>query len=253
MKLADVKDKIDAYFDNITPEEFFQTLIKYHMRTSFKGTINGKDFDNVQDYNAEMQRLIALGEPISAHADTRSIEAPEDNSFLFPGFAQCTSINHLTDEFINAALNFNPKEFANDVNNLLHNRILPAIDKMPVKQLEQYAGMVDSILGYIEGLGKASDERAEQTINRLTEIEKELQDLKTEANAESDRKAVIDFVSSLYASIKKAIDARGNVAQVPEPITGTDCACPECRCETAAPGVEYLESIKTKARQLFGL
>lgn len=252
MKLADVKDKIDAYFDNITPEEFFQTLIKYHMRTSFKGTINGKDFDNVQDYNTEMQRLIALGEPINAHADTCSIEAPEDNSFLFPGFAQCASINHLTDEFINAALNFKPNEFANDVNNLLHNRILPTIDKMPVQQLNQYAGLVDAILDYIDGLAKASDERAEKTINRLTEIEKELGELKNEANTESDRKAVIDFVSSLYASIKKAIDARGNVAQAPAPID-PDCGCQGCQCETTAPGAEYLESIKTKARQLFGL
>ena len=250
MKLADVKDKIDAYFDNITPEEFFKTLIKYHMRTSFKGTINGQEFDNVQAYNAEMQRLIALGEPINAHADTRSIEAPEDKSYLFPGFAQCTSINHLTDEFISAALNFNPDQFAKEVNSLLHDKILPEIEKMPIDKLACYGDMVHGILEYLEKLAKASDDRAEQAINRLTEIEKELETLRNEANAESDRKAVIDFVTSLYDNIRQAISARGNVVQEPapiEPCNGGTCTAP------VAPGAEYLETIKTKARQLFGL
>lgn len=252
MKLTDIKDKIDTYFDNISPEEFYKILIKYHMRTSFKGTINGKEFTNIQDYNAEMQRLIAAGEHINAHADTQTIETPDDNSFLFPGFAQCTSISQLTDDFIDVALSFEPDEFTSEVNNLLHEKIIPAINKMTSDQITRYKNLVAGILGYLSGLAKDSDKKAEATITRLQAIEKELEELKQIADMESDRKAIIEFVTSLYESIDDTITARGNVAMIPQPCTCTgDPAGPQGLCET--PGENYIEEIKAKARALFGL
>lgn len=255
MKLSNVKAKIDSYFDNISPEEFYKTLIKYHMRTVFKGTINGKDFDNVQDYNAEMQRLIASGEPINAHANTQTVESnSSDNSFLFPGFAHCTGINSLNDDFISAALEFDPDKFAADVNNLLHERILPAIEKMPTEALGRYKELVTGILGYLNELASASEKTAMDTVARLEEIEKELATLNKFATKEQDRKAVIDFVASLYESINGAISARGNVAVVPQPCNGhQDPAGPRGEAGVPCPGKEYLEDIKTKARALFGL
>mgnify|MGYP006908820113 CR=1 FL=1 len=41
----------------------------------FKGVINGKEFDNVQDYNAEMHRLIDAGERnISASSNSQIVD-----------------------------------------------------------------------------------------------------------------------------------------------------------------------------------
>ena len=265
MKLSDVKAKIDAYFDNITPEEFLNTLIKYHMRTQFKGTINGKEFTNVQDYNTEMQRLIAAGEPINAHADTQTIQEPQnDNSFLFPGFAQCESVNKLSEEFIDVALGLDPDEFACQVNDLLHNRILPAIEKMTPTQIGKYKDIVAGILSFLGKLAVESDAKAEVVVKRLEEIEQELADLKLASEHESDRKAVIDFVTSLYESIDKAVNTR--IVPMAEVITPQradqgDPAGPQgqpgCPCECtrgiANPGCDYIEGIKEKARKLFGL
>lgn len=250
MKLLDVKDKIDSYFDNISSEEFYKTLIKYHMRTSFKGIINGKEFDNVRDYNAEMQRLIAEGGDIDAHADTRTIETP-DNSFLFPGFAQCESVNQLTDEFINAALDaFDPDEFAASVNNLLHDRILPEIDNMPKDATDKYKAIVASILEYLHKLAAESDAKSAPIVKRLQEIEQELSELSRASEMESDRKSVIDFVTSLYENINRAIDVHNSNFVQPH------CDPAEPKCEGMAigsPGTNYLEGIKAKAHALFGL
>ena len=45
----------------------------------FKGVINDKEFDNVQDYNAEMNRLLSGGETnISASSSTRVVDEPTD-------------------------------------------------------------------------------------------------------------------------------------------------------------------------------
>ena len=256
MKLADIKDKIDAYFDNIDSEEFFKTLIKYHMRTQFKGTINGKEFTRVQDYNAEMQRLIAAGEPINAHTDTQTIEEPQnDNSFLFPGFAHCTSVSDLNADFIDAALELEPDQFVADVNKLLHERIIPTINgKLPTEALEKYKELVAGILRYLEGLAQDSDRRAEQTVARLQAIEKELEDLKTEAELESDRKAIIDFVTNLYTNIDEAITARGMVAEVPQPIDNPNGdLVGEPGPVGCTAGDAYIANIQAKARALFGL
>ena len=235
------------------------------MRTQFKGTINGKEFDNVQDYNAEMQRLIAAGESINAHADTQTIETPaNDTSFLFPGFAQCESIGKLTEEFIDVALGFEPDKFAAQVNDLLHDRILPTIARLSKEDLDNYGELVGGIRKYLADLAQDSDLRAEQTVRRLEAIEAELQELNTQSNKEADRKAVIDFVASLYENIDKAISTQGNVAQVPQDIPGhTDpagepgqegCAHQkECTQGIANPGEDYINRIRTKARQLFGI
>ena len=40
----------------------------------FKGVINDKEFDNVQDYNAEMSRLLGTGEMINASSSTSVAE-----------------------------------------------------------------------------------------------------------------------------------------------------------------------------------
>lgn len=43
----------------------------------FKGIINGKEFDNVQDYNKEMNRLLSSGETnISASSSTSVVDEP---------------------------------------------------------------------------------------------------------------------------------------------------------------------------------
>lgn len=44
----------------------------------FKGTINGKEFDNVQDYNNEMTKLISEGSSVEAHSQTNIVNDEED-------------------------------------------------------------------------------------------------------------------------------------------------------------------------------
>lgn len=214
------------------------------MKTAFTGTINGKEFDNVQDYNAEMQRCIAEGKSINAHAHTKTVNASDD-SFLFPGFAQCESLGTLNDDFIDVALSLDSGEFVRSVNDLLHDRILPEIAQMPEEQLAKYDEIVNGILKYLNGIAAKSEDRAEQTIKRLHEIEKELDELKKTADDEFDRKSVIDFVDSLYNCIADAISVRK--IDTPAPKDEDKCHCGSDKY------TQGIESIKAKAREFFGL
>ena len=54
------------------------------MKTIFCGEINGKKFDNVQDYNAEMNRLLALGEAIDAHSHTETAKTEPKTKGMYP-------------------------------------------------------------------------------------------------------------------------------------------------------------------------
>lgn len=266
MKLMDVKDKIDSYFDNITPEEFYKTLIKYHMRTVFEGTINGRKFDNIQAYNAEMQRLIAAGEPVQASTCTKAAPEVVDTSFLFPGFAQCENSKNLTKEFIDAALECEPNKFIQQVNGLFHDKIKPAIGQMNKEQLDQYLGTVKDIRKFLEGCTKESEEIANKIVDRLNEINKDLEKLQHQADMESDRRSVIDFVSSLYEAIDKAVAWAGGQLE-PEPKSVEICTCQPgdacCACGDPAgpqgekgivtPGAGYLETIRSRARNLFSI
>lgn len=214
------------------------------MKTAFTGTINGKEFDNVQDYNTEMQRCIAEGKSINAHAHTKTVDASDD-SFLFPGFAQCESLGTLNDAFIDVALSLDSGEFVRSVNDLLHDRILPEVAQMPEEQLSKYDEIVNGILKYLDDIAAKSNDRAEQTIKRLQEIEKELDELKKTADDEFDRKSVIDFVASLYNSIADAISVRK--IDTPAPKDEDKCQC----CSDKY--TQGIEGIKAKARELFGL
>ena len=49
----------------------------------FEGTINGKTFDNVQDYNNEMNRLLSNGETIiQASSQTSVVDEPECDTYI---------------------------------------------------------------------------------------------------------------------------------------------------------------------------
>ena len=48
------------------------------MNTIFKGTVNGKEFDNVKDYNEALLKAINSGEPVKATSKTESEEDTED-------------------------------------------------------------------------------------------------------------------------------------------------------------------------------
>ena len=261
MKLSDVKDKIDAYFDNISPEEFYKTLIKYHMRTVFKGIVNGQEFDNVNDYNAEVQRCLAAGVGITAESHTDVAPEVQDTTFLFPGFAHCPDINSLNEDFIDSALALEANQFMADVNNLFHDRIKPAINGMNDQAIGEYKGMVTEIRKYLDKLAAESNNRTQAALNRLQELEDEINKLSDLSDQEEARKSVIDFVSSLYDSISKAIDFRAPQTQVVVPgVAGCPCGCGHQdpagdpgEKGIVNPGEQYIADIQAKARSLFGL
>jgi uncharacterized linocin/CFP29 family protein len=59
----------------------------------FKGTVNGKEFNDVKSYNDALQKAIALGEMINAQSHTETVnttnelpQKPEEDICMLPGF-----------------------------------------------------------------------------------------------------------------------------------------------------------------------
>ena len=56
----------------------------------FKGTVNGKEFNDVKSYNEALQKAIALGEVINAQSHTETVnelpQKPEEDICMLPGF-----------------------------------------------------------------------------------------------------------------------------------------------------------------------
>lgn len=70
----------------------------------FKGTINGKEFDNVSDYNNEWERILSEGETnICAYTETKSVD-DEDKPI------ECESASKKTEEAIDTCP-FNPSDY----------------------------------------------------------------------------------------------------------------------------------------------
>lgn len=230
------------------------------MRTVFKGVVNGQEFDNVNDYNAAVQRCLAAGEQITAESHTNVAPEVQDTTFLFPGFAHCPNIDSLNDDFIQSALALEANQFMIDVNDLFHDRIKPAIENMTDDGIKEYKGIVTHIREYLNKLTGESVRKTESIIKRLQELEKEIEDLGKESDQEEARKAVIDFVTSLYESIDKAIDFRTprkeQIVQAVPGIAGCPCTCSageKGEKGIVNPGEDYIANIQAKARALFGL
>lgn len=228
------------------------------MRTIFKGTVNGQTFDNVQDYNAEIQKCLANGTSINAESHTETAPEVADTNFLFPGFAHCKDIASLDDKFIDGALQLEADQFINDVSALFHDRIKPAIEEMPKEKLSLYKNLVAGIRKYLDELANKSMEKTAGITKRLQEIEDEIETLREENDVEEARKSVIDFVSDLYEDIAGAIEYfTPRMIQCVPGVAG--CACdtidpePETKNTTPTTGAQYIEDIKAKARKLFGL
>ena len=142
-------------------------------KTIFEGTINGTVYNNVNDYNKEMTRLINEGLPIEASTCTKTVEmcdncgsspcmcgdntseqsesTPCDFHFGFNSQAslvdQYLSGNEETDD---ATLDNLDAQLATNASN-----VMKKIDSMPLKDLHTYLKDVNTMMGVIrDNLGK---------------------------------------------------------------------------------------------------
>lgn len=214
----------------------------------FKGTINGVEFNNVQEYNAEMTRLINEGKDVNASSQT-TIENVEENVNscdsiatpvrMLPGF-DIPNV-HYINNYIGEDTSDNMEYVDETEENLANNypRIVEKLEQMDQAALENYHKDVTGTLSKI-----TTDK--DSTAKALANVEKEIEDLETKWQILDDSSDLIDVYHKFYAQVKDAIESRLDKVQTKE------AAAPNVENEPADLNANDADSIRRLFRSIFG-
>lgn len=184
----------------------------------FKGTINGVEFNNVQEYNAEMTRLINEGKDVNASSQT-TIENVEENVNscdsiavpvrMLPGF-DIPNV-HYINNYIGEDTADNVEYVGETEENLtkLYPLIVKNLEQMDQAAVEEY---YKDVTGTLSKINTDKD----STVKALAHVEKEIENLETKWQVLDDSSDLIDVYHKFYAQVKDAIENRLDKVQTKE-------------------------------------
>lgn len=198
-------------------------------KTIFKGVINGKEFNNVNEYNAVLTELMAKGVAINASTSTSTsteLIDEEPNINMLPGFGVMSSkvmgSNKMAyvDNYVTGNDEADSEKLANLAKYLDKNieRVTRKILDMDYTALKEYEHDVKNVLGII----------GQDIANTEDTIKNKTQELKVLINAmkvlklwDENYKAYFDIIKDAYTSFDKAYEKNDD---------NCNCEC-ECKCE----------------------
>lgn len=179
----------------------------------FEGVINGKKFDDVADYNKEMERLIRAGVSVNASSKTVSVDdaepAPEqaeiakEDLVLYPGFDSST---HYIDEIVEGNdEDANRAAHCLEYINQCSDDVVKNVDKFSTKECQEILTNVREIL---------------DTINEDSEENKKVADKLDETKTIiTNAQVAIDMYKKFYTDMEnffvKEIHKRGEEIEQP--------------------------------------
>lgn len=224
-------------------------------KTVFKGLINGQEFDNVQDYNKEMARLIQEGGNINAASSTsiqdvdETLQAEPDNDSgeqikyypnMLPGFNPPPTTGNFLDELVTEDETTDQERFESI--KTFHKNELPLILHEIEKMDEHAAG---NYLKDIERILASITEIQSVCVDSLKEIDKSLKELQAERNDINRCFPIIDEYKDLYQTLKNA-----TLNQTRTMNTEVDNPC-DNPCDSNRKNINAIEALKF-LRSLFG-
>lgn len=117
----------------------------------FKGTINGKEFNDVKSYNEEMMKVMESGVPVQAESHTESIEETETEEIdMLPGFSDYKQ--YYLDDLVTGDDDKDNQLFEEWDFKLgeAYNNIRKKIDKMDSNQLAEYIEDLNDVIACID-------------------------------------------------------------------------------------------------------
>lgn len=197
------------------------------MKTVFKGTINGKEFNNVEEYNKEMRELLSKGESINASSSTQVVnetgagtptanieekiqETQKENieEYMLPYFDDPEF--HYLDDTISDDENENSKIINDIINNLTvaKENILETLENMTLADIKEYAKTINNVLTKIRFDNTLNQEAIDIIDGRIAKHSEEIAKLQNELNKfRNDRKAlvsakkIINTMNSFYSDL----------------------------------------------------
>ncbi len=174
----------------------------------FKGIINGKEFDNVQDYNTEMNRLLSSGETnISASSSTSVVDEPvneqkinkkPEKSFDIQDYLIFFNDNceqYYLDALVSNddALNGRNLNLAGNVATSAYNKLMEDLksNKLTVDEAFRFVNILKEIRSRI-----AQD--SEDNHHTCDELEKRIEQDKKKLDLLNNAKSIINTLSEYY-------------------------------------------------------
>lgn len=192
-----------------------QTKNNMKTKTIFKGVINGKEFNNVNEYNAALTELMAKGVAINASTSTSTeLVDEEPNINMLPGFGVMSSkvmsskvmgSNKMAyvDNYVTGNDETDSENLANLAKYLDENmeKVIRKVSDMDYAALKEYEGDVKNVLGVI-GQDMAN---TEDTIkNKTQELKVLMNAMKVLKLWNENYKAYFDIIKDAYTSFDNA-------------------------------------------------
>lgn len=117
----------------------------------FKGTINGKEFNDVKSYNEEMMKVMESGAPVQAESHTESIEETKTEEIdMLPGFSDYKQ--YYLDDLVTGDDDKDNQLFEEWDFKLgeAYNNIRKKIDEMDSNQLAKYIKDLNDVIACID-------------------------------------------------------------------------------------------------------
>lgn len=174
----------------------------------FKGIINGKEFDNVQDYNAEMNRLLSSGETnISASSSTSMVDEPVNEQKINKKPEKPFNIqdyliffNDNCEQYYLDSLVSNDDALNNRNSSLASKVAASTYDKL-VEDLNSNKHTVDELFSFVNILKEIRSRIAqdsEDNRNTCDELEKRIDQDKKKLDLLANAKPIINTLSEYY-------------------------------------------------------
>lgn len=224
-------------------------------KTVFKGVINGKEFNNVQDYNKELTALVKSGASFSANTTTETVEetantAVNESTCLLPYFSD-------SEYYLDKILTVDPKLNEENIEKMEktltynYNLIKSGLSTMSDNEIKKY---IDSILNIMKNIDR--DEKhnkdAQQQIKDKVKVAQKKFDTVVEAaeyeynTAMEKFDAESEILESAEYVMKKMKEHYDKVLNLLTPNNNiSNCCC--CNCKN---NEHSYEPIKTESKEI---
>jgi hypothetical protein len=222
----------------------------------FEGAVNGKKFDNVQEYNAEVQRILGEGGTLETYSSTKTVDTDdlgEDTKSLYPLFESSQDLSNLSDSFLFD--NIDIRAVAQSVRELISTRIAQMNDD----ELTDYRTKLNQVLDFLTATKNREVHDLDYIGKRLTVLRNQVEQLNAEINSLGSRnvtaidradraKTAYDIYDKIHSAvIERQVELRRN------PNTAQETQTAASTIDVNDNNVEnYHEGIRKLVRAIFG-
>lgn len=210
----------------------------------FKGTINGKEFNDVKSYNEEMMKVMESGVPVQAKSHTESIEETETEEIdMLPGFSDYKQ--YYLDDLVTGDDDKDNQLFEEWDFKLgkAYNNIRKKIDEMDSNQLAEYIKDLNDVIACID----------EDIADAKNDLEKAKLQTKIAINSIHISQLTRSWYENVVnvSNLKYKVEDKCNEGYPECGPEGCNGRCEECKCDkNIAEQFDYTDFFKTAYKEL---